>query len=74
MIWVRFLLRVVNLTNPFPNTCTRRWFGLMAMQNITIGENESTTCGCQRLAVGCLIQDKKSKSRKGHYSGEKNDF
>ena len=23
-------------------------------------------CGCQRSAVGCLIEDKKSKSKEGH--------
>ena len=28
---------------------------------------------CQRLAVGCLIEDKKSKSKKGHNS-DKNAF
>ena len=29
---------------------------------------------CQRSAVGYLIEDKKSKSRKGHNSEEKNAF
>ena len=31
--------------------------------------NKSTTCGCQCSAVGCLIEDKKSK--KGYNSGKK---
>ena len=30
--------------------------------------NKSIACGCQRSAVGCLIEDKKSKSKKGHNS------
>ena len=28
--------------------------------------NKSSTCTCQHYAVGCLIEDKKSKSKKGH--------
>ena len=33
--------------------------------------NKSTACGCQRSAVGCLIVDKKSKSKNGHHSEKK---
>ena len=36
--------------------------------------NESTACQCQLVVVGCLIEDKKSKSNKGHNSGEKKYF
>ena len=35
--------------------------------------NKSKACVCQHLAVGCLIEDKKPKSKKGHNS-EKNSF
>ena len=33
-----------------------------------VKENKSTTSGYQRSAVGCLIRDKKSKSKRGHNS------
>ena len=33
--------------------------------------DKSTACGCQCLAVGCLIEDKKSKSKKGRNSAKK---
>ena len=36
--------------------------------------NKSTTCRCQRLALGCLIGDKESKSKKGHSSEKKNEL
>ena len=36
-------------------------------------QNKSTACGCQRLAMGFLIEVKKSKSKYGHNS-EKNTF
>ena len=29
-------------------------------------DNKNASCGCQRWAVGCLIEDKKSNSKKGH--------
>ena len=34
-------------------------------------KEKSTACGCQCSAVGCLIEDTKSKSKKGHNSGVK---
>ena len=34
--------------------------------------NKTTSCRCQHLAVGCMIEDKKSKSKKGHNSEKKN--
>ena len=34
----------------------------------------SITCWCQHSAVGCLIEDKKSKSKKGHSSEKKMHF
>ena len=37
-------------------------------------KSKSTACGCQHSAVGCLIEDKKSKSKKGHNSGKKMHF
>ena len=36
-------------------------------------KNKSTACGCQDSAVGCLIENEKSKSKKGNNS-EKNVF
>ena len=42
-------------------------------RSIDAGKNKSTACGFQRWAVGCLIQDKKSKSKKEHTS-RKNAF
>ena len=33
--------------------------------------DKSTECGCQRLPVGCLIEDKRFKSKKGHNSKKK---
>ena len=41
------------------------------MKNSTRWLNKSTACRCQRLAVGCLIEDKKSKSKKEHNSEKK---
>ena len=38
------------------------------------GSNKSTACGCQRSAVGCLIEVKKLKSKKGHISENKMHF
>ena len=29
-------------------------------------QDKSTPCGSQHLAVGCLVEDKKSKSKKGY--------
>ena len=31
-------------------------------------------CGCQHVAVGCLIEDKNCKSKKGHNSTKKKHF
>ena len=36
--------------------------------------NKSTACRCPRLAVGCLIEDKKSKSKRGNNSENKMHF
>ena len=36
--------------------------------------NMNTACGRLGSTVGCLIEDKKSKSKKGHYSEKKNAF
>ena len=36
--------------------------------------NKSTACGCQCSAVGYLIEDKKSKSKKTHNSEKKMHF
>ena len=36
--------------------------------------NKSTTCVCQLSNVWCLIEDKKSKLKKGHNSGRKMHF
>ena len=36
--------------------------------------NKSTACGCQRSAVGCLIEGKKSTSKKGHNSEKQKHF
>ena len=35
---------------------------------------QSTACGCQLSAVGCLIDHKNFKSKKGHNSKKKNAF
>ena len=32
--------------------------------------NKSKACRCQHTTVGCLIEDKKSKSKQGHNSKE----
>ena len=37
-------------------------------------KNKSIPCWCQRLAVGCLIKDKKSKSKQRHNSGKQKAF
>ena len=36
--------------------------------------NKITTFGCQRSAVGCLIEDKKSKSKRGIILKKKKRF
>ena len=38
----------------------------MPFENIGEKGNKSTACRCQSSAVGCLIEDKKSKLKKGH--------
>ena len=40
---------------------------------VRIGE-KSTECWCQPSTVGCLIEDKKSKSKKGHNSAKRMHF
>ena len=49
------------LTDGHNAITTARW-------PLASGANKSTVCGCQRSAVGCLKEDKKSKSQKGHNS------
>ena len=39
---------------------------------MSVNRNKTIACGCQGSAVGCLIENKKYKSKKGHNSEEKN--
>ena len=41
---------------------------MKGLQSSVRKEDKSTVCGCQRSAVGCSMEDKMSKSKKGHSS------
>ena len=40
----------------------------LELENTARKVTKSTACGCQSSTVWCLIEDKKSKSKKGHNS------
>ena len=46
---------------------------LLSKKLFLIFKTKSTTCGYQCSTVGCFVEDKKSKSKKGHNS-EKTAF
>ena len=59
------ILKLLNMGKSFPHDS---WH-MTPLTNCII--NKSTACRCQCLALGCLIEDKNSKSKKEHNSEKK---